>query len=112
MNKNALKIENQLLNLFDLEETSSNESDTDESITKKVKISGENALSVKQVGYVNFLTKYISHNLQKTSEFLRLPKYSLDPLKLPLFSNAFDDAKDASFAIAAKGFGMRFILQF
>jgi len=90
MNKNALKIEKQLLNLFELEETSSNESDTDESFTKKIKLTGDSTLSIKQVGY-------------KTADFLRLPKYALEPVKLPLFSNLFDDAKEANFAFSSKG---------
>jgi len=51
MNKNALKIEKQLLNLFQLEETS-DESDDDDITMKKIKLNGENAASVKQVGYV------------------------------------------------------------
>lgn len=54
MNKNALKIEKQLLNLFQLEETS-DESDGDDTTMKKIKLNGENAASVKQVGYVTLL---------------------------------------------------------
>ena len=52
MNKNALKIEKQLLGLFQLDDTSSNDSETDESITKRIKTNGDGNLLVKQVGYV------------------------------------------------------------
>ena len=56
MNKNALKIEKQLLNLFNLDETSSDGSETDESVTKKIKVNGDGITPVKQIGYVKFLT--------------------------------------------------------
>lgn len=52
MNKNTLKIEKQLLNLFDLEDTSS-ESEAEEGTNKKVKGLGDSSVSIKQVGYVS-----------------------------------------------------------
>ncbi len=53
MNKNALKIEKQLLGLFNLDDTSSDGSDTEESVTKKIKVNTDGITSVKQMGYVN-----------------------------------------------------------
>jgi len=90
MNKNALKIEKQLLGLFNLDDTSSDGSETDESVTKKLKVNADGITSVKQIGY-------------KSNELLKIQKYSLDPIKLPLFSNVFDDAKDANFISISKG---------
>ncbi len=53
MNKNALKIEKQLLSLFDLD-NASDDSETDESVTKKIKIARDGPASVKQIGFVIF----------------------------------------------------------
>jgi hypothetical protein len=52
MNKNALKIEKQLVNFFNLEDTS-DESDIEDNMQKKVKLNTETPYSVKQVGYVS-----------------------------------------------------------
>jgi hypothetical protein len=54
MNKNTVKIEKQLMNLFDLEDTSS-ESESEDGTTKKIKGIGDSFVSIKQVGYVRRL---------------------------------------------------------
>jgi hypothetical protein len=55
MNKNTLKIEKQLISLFDLEDTSS-ESENDEVHVKKIKVSDSSA--IKQAGYVSLTVPF------------------------------------------------------
>ena len=59
MNKNALKMEKQLLNFLNLEET--DESDVEDTLQKKAKLNSEMPYSIKQVGYVyNLPCEYLS----------------------------------------------------